>query len=205
MTVHRCPSDEALALDGADAIVPCCGLRMSEVHATDDIVADPTGDDQPAVTCQGDADQPMHITVTDAPGASNLPIGHMLQSMADGQREADAAQEAAELAELYERVKAGAQRLGELARRASAKVNPISLELAELRIRMEILSDAAFGDGSRDQLGYELAVQQRYAQILTVYVGKADEVIAFREAEARKAALLEGVTLRPAIPPDGRP
>jgi hypothetical protein len=126
--------------------------------------------------------------------------------MADGQREADAADEAAELAALRDRVERGAARLMPLMQAAirDSRINPVSLETAELRIRLEVLSDAAFGDGSRDQYGYELAVQAKYEQMLQQYRAKADELREQRDAEQRRAALLDGVNgFRP--PPGGRP
>lgn len=120
--------------------------------------------------------------------------------------EIDAAQEAeaAELAEAKARVEAGVVTIGALVVEALNvhRINPVSLELAELRARLEVLSDAAFGDGSIDQHGYELAVQAKFAETLRIRMGQADQINEQRAAQQRRAALLDGVTMR-VPPPDG--
>jgi hypothetical protein len=280
MTTHRYP----LGPVDAAATVPCCGQLLLALP-TLDLVALPGSPASARIDC---------------PGASNLPIGGMLQSMADGQRQADAgdagdiadarstpaaraeraawtkdlaeilrgltavdpellpglvyaadfldplppvagkalvmagpppttrtpqeiegmgvdereqmaateeidaAQERAELDELRKRVEGRAQQIGAMVQQAMQvkKINPLSLESAELRVRLEVLSDAAFGDGTRDQLGYELAVQDKFITLLEQYSGKADEIHAARETEARRAMLLDGISRH--VPPGGR-
>jgi hypothetical protein len=215
-TVHRCPDGDI----GPDTPVPCCGLAMTAVHEAGDLVADPTGDNPPDVTCPGDPRSTPQAAAERAAWTKDLAAILRGQIAVDpkllpgltyaaalldpaGTPEPEATPG---LAALREQVEVRAGRIGQLVQQAMTvkKINPLSLEAAELRIRLEVLSDAAFGDGTRDQLGYELAVQDKFIAVVEKYVGKADEIRAAREAEARRSALLDGVNgFRP--PPGGRP
>jgi hypothetical protein len=146
------------------------------------------------------------MTIHRAPDDANIDFGDSV-SHEPTEYELEAAElEAAELASLRTRVERGVARIAPLLQQAinTGKINPMSLETAELRVRLEILADAAFGDGTRDQLGYELAVQAKYTEMVKTYIDKAAEVHQLRESAARRSALLEGIDINFGPRPGGR-
>lgn len=187
MTTHHIPADEEIAAKGDEAHVRCCGRRVRYLPDGDDMV-DPAWPGT-EVTC---------------PGAST--IRPVVERIEQADREEQTVQDAAELADAKRRVQAGLVEVGKLVTEALTvrKINPMSLEMAEMRCRLDILSNAAFGDGSLDQHGYELAVQQTFVERLKVMMGQADQIREARASEARRVALLDGVNgFRP--PGGGRP
>jgi hypothetical protein len=162
---------------GSDADpMPCCGRLVHEVPDTDGLSL--TDD------------------LVDCPGPPTTLTPQETEQMDE---------ETVELAALRERVQAGSNDLGRYAEELvrARKLNLLDLVLTEMRVRLEVLSDAAFGDGSADQFGYELTVQQQCRTRFTEMASAAEQVRGAVEAEQRKAALLKGVTVQ-ARPPGGR-
>lgn len=78
-----------------------------------------------------------------------------------------------------------------------AGMDPTSIKLLEVGVRLNVLSDALYGDGTPDQLLYESTCHQRFLAEIAKMMEQAGKLRAEHERQLRQAQLLQGVQVNP--------